>query len=287
MKLLAIINPNSGTKKSKEQILKALNVFSKNKYIVEVYLTQAQNDAFNYLKNNKTKYDVVCVFGGDGTMNEVVNALAEKKEKPAIGYFPSGTVNDFGSNFNLDEDWEVNAERICKGKYKEFDLGKIDNKYFDYVAAFGAMCDVPYTTKRKMKEAVGTLAYVLEGITKLPDIHPIDVKVKVNGKQYEYRALFGLVFSGGRVASTQLVSKNKSSVNDGNFNVMIVDYVGSVVPDIIAVLAEQKKHIHWFKSSEIEFEFSEKTVWTIDGEKADFNKKVKITNINKALKMLS
>ena len=31
----------------------------------------------------------------------------------------------------------------------------------------------------------------------------------------------------------------------------------SVVPDIIAVLAEQKKHIHWFKSSEIEFEFEE------------------------------
>ena len=291
MKMILIVNPSSGTRSSKEQLIKAMSVFSKYGHQTEIYITQCQNDAYYFLKNTKNKYDVVCVFGGDGTMNEVTSALIKKKDRPLIGYFPSGTMNDFGSNFDLDEDWEKTAERICRGKYKEFDVGKFgDHRYFNYVAAFGAMTSVSYTTKRDSKEKYGTLAYIFEGIGKLTEIKPIPVKIKVNGKEKEHRVLFCLVFSGGRVAGTELVSKKKSSINDGEFNVMVVDYVDTIVtgaPDLIRTLAEQSKYIHWYKSSEIEFEFENNIDWTIDGEKASVNKKVKIKNINKALRMLS
>ena len=290
MKMILIVNPSSGTKSSKQQLIKAISVFSKYGHQTEIYITQRQNDAYYFLKNTKNKYDVVCVFGGDGTMNEVTSALIRKKDRPLIGYFPSGTMNDFGSNFNLDEDWEKIVERICRGKYTEFDVGKFGERYFNYVAAFGALTDVSYTTKRDSKEKFGTMAYIFEGISKVTEIKPVPVKIKVNGKTKEYRVLFGFVFSGGRVAGTELVSKKKSSVNDGKFNVMIVDYVDTPVigaPDLLRTLAEQKKYIHWYKASEIEFEFENNIDWTIDGEKATVNKKVRITNLNKALRMLS
>lgn len=290
MKMIMIVNPKSGIKNSKSQLVDAISVFNKYGHSTEIYITQFQNDAYYFLKNSKVKYDVVCVFGGDGTINEVTNALIHKKERPLIGYFPSGTMNDFGTNFDLTGDWKDIAERICRGKYKEFDVGKFNDRYFNYVAAFGALTDVPYSTKRSSKETFGTLAYIFEGISKLTEIRPVNVKLKIDDKVKEHKALFGLVFSGGRVAGTELVSKKKSSVNDGEFNIMIVDYVDALVtgaPDLIRTLYEQKKHIHWYKASEVEFEFDNTIDWTIDGEQATVNKKVKITNINKALRMLS
>jgi len=289
MKVLTIINPNSGTWNSKLHIIDVLSVFSKHGYTVETYITQASGDAYNHLKNIKDKYDIVCAFGGDGTANEVINGLMSLEVKPLFAYFPSGTINDFGSNFNLDGNWKDIAERICEGNSKEFDLGKFEDRYFDYVAAFGAMCDVPYTTNRKTKEALGSIAYFLEGITKLPEIKPIKVKVSVNGKTEKITALFGLIFHGGRVAGMEWLPKDKSSVNDGEFNIMIVDYVELPIlqqPDIITTLAFQNKHIHWYKASEITLEFEEEVKWTIDGEKAQAQNKITIENIHSALKIL-
>lgn len=282
-----LINNHSGLSNSKQHLLDAMEVFCKNGYTITTYLTQGVNDACEYLKKDKTKYDVVCVFGGDGTLNEVTNGLMSKKEKPMIGYFPSGTMNDFGSNFKLDIGFEEIAENICKDKYTEFDVGDCNGKYFNYVAAFGALCDVPYTTNRKYKKAFGNLAYVFEGMSKLDTIKPIDIKYTVKGKTKEMRVLFGLVFSGGRVAGQQLVSKGSSKINDGAFNIMLVEYVEGLFdyPDYLAILIEQNKYVHKYKASEITIEFNEQVNWTLDGEEAKFGNKVTIKNINRALKI--
>lgn len=287
-KLLMIINNHSGLANSKHQLLDAMEVFCKNGYSITTYLTQDINDAYNYLKKDKTKYEIVCVFGGDGTLNEVTNGLMSKKEKPMIGYFPSGTTNDFGSNFNLNLDFRELAENICKDKYKEFDIGICnDSRYFNYVAAFGAFTDVPYTTNRQAKKRLGNFAYYLQGLTKLSEIKPIKVKYTVNGKSKTINAIFGIIFSGGRVAGQQIIPKSKSKINDGKFNILIVEYVESFlnIPDYIAILAQQNKYIHKFNSSEVTLEFESEVNWDLDGEEAKLGKVVTIKNINKALKI--
>ena len=287
-KLLMIINNQSGVKNSKSHLLDAMDVFCKNGYVITTYITQAKDDAYQYIKNNKVKYDVITVFGGDGTLNEVTNGLMKNSYKPAIGYFPSGTMNDFGSNFNMGSDFKEIAEKICLDSYTEFDVGKFNNKYFNYVAAFGAMCDVSYKTSRSAKEKFGSLAYIFEGIASLSEIKPINVKVTVDGKSKQMTLLFGFIFSGGRVAGQQLVAKNKSSVNDGAFNVLLVDYVPSLFDslDVFALLAQRSKHIHRYSAKNINLEFEDDDVnWTLDGEEAKPGKVVEISNINKALKI--
>lgn len=282
-----IINNHSGLKNSKSDLLDAMEVFCKNGYEITTYLTQGVNDAYNYLKKDKHKYDVVCAFGGDGTLNEVTNGLMSKKEKPMIGYFPSGTMNDFGSNFKLDKGFKDIAERICKDSYQEFDVGDCNGRYFNYVAAFGALCDVPYTTERKYKERFGNIAYVLEGISKLDEIEPIKVTYTIDGKIRTMDVLFGLVFSGGRVAGQQIVPKTRSKMNDGKFNILLVEYVEGLfdMPDYLAILTQPSKYVHRYKSSEISFEFEKNIKWDLDGEEGKPDKKVTIKNINKALKI--
>ena len=282
-----IINTHSGLKNSKHQLLDAMEVFCKYGYSITTYIPQGVNDAYKYLIKDNTKYDVVCAFGGDGTLNEVTNGLMSKKEKPMIGYFPSGTMNDFGSNFNLNIPFKKIAENICKDKYQEFDVGNCNGKYFNYVAAFGALCDVPYTTNRKSKERFGNLAYIFEGMSKLDEIKPIHIKYTIENKTREMNVLFGLVFSGGRVAGNQIVPKNRSKINDGEFNVMFVEYVESFfeIPDYLTILAKRNKYIHRYKTSKITIEFSEKVNWDLDGEEAKLKNIVNIENIHNALKI--
>lgn len=283
-----LINAKSGTKNSKAQLLDVLDIFSKNGFNITVYITQKHNDAREYLLNNRIKYDVVCVFGGDGTMNEVTDALMKKKHKPLLAYFPSGTMNDFGSNFDLGTDFVKIAQKVCKGKTRSFDVGKFNNQHFNYVAAFGAMCDVPFTTRRDAKEILGNLAYIVEGISKLPEIKKNRVTYTINGKTYKSDVLFGLIYSGNRVAGMELESKRKAAIDDGLFNVLIVDYVPTIfeAPDLISTIIQQDKYIHRFRTDHIVLEYSDKVIWTLDGEEAKAKNKVEICMCNKALKLI-
>lgn len=289
MKILMIINMKSGIKNSKNNLLDAIDVFCKNGYDVTTYVTQKRNDAYEYLMNNKVKYDIVCIFGGDGTMNEVSNALMHKRNKPLLGYFPSGTMNDFSSNFNLDSDFRKLAEKICQKRVHEFDVGQFNDRYFNYVAAFGAMCDVPFTTDRNAKESLGNIAYIIEGINKLSNIKKVNVEYVVNNKTYHGDVLFGLIYSGNRVAGMQLADKKTARIDDGMFNVLIVDYVPTVfeAPDILSTLINQDKYIHTFRTDKISLKFKSKTVFTLDGEEAKVKDHVEIKIHKKALKLLA
>lgn len=287
MKLLMIINAKSGVRNSKTHLIDAIDVFCKYGYTVTTYVTQKPNDAYEYLLKNEEKYDVVCAFGGDGTMNEVSNALMKKEYKPMLGYFPSGTMNDFGSNFNLGTDFKTIAERICTGKENPFDVGECNGTMFNYVAAFGAMCDVPYSTDRKQKEALGSIAYILNGISKIGEIKPIEMEYKTKQESKKINALFGLVYSGNRVSGLELDKKEESKVDDGLFTVLIVEYIPSLfdAPDLIQVALQQDKYIHKFKTNNIQLMFKNKTIWTLDGEKADLDTEVNITLHHNALNM--
>ena len=283
-----IINPKSGKAGSKNKILDACEIFSNADYLINIYFTKERNDAYNYIKSNGSKYDIVLVAGGDGTMSEVCNAMMSLKKKPQLSYFPSGTMNDFGTNFDLGNDYIEIANRIIKEKIKPFDICKFNNQYFNYVAGFGAFTDVSYKTKRQAKEALGSLAYILEGLGSISNLGGIKTKIKIGRKEEEIDVLFGIIFSGNRVAGNEFVNKH-ASINDGIVNVLLVEYTPNIFeyPNYLALISQSNnKYLHWYKGSELNLEFDHEVNWTLDGEEVNGPKKVKIEVINKALEML-
>lgn len=199
-KVLVLINPNSGKKNSKESVLDALNVFSANNYQMEIYLSQKPMDVTHYIEENGKRFDVVAVFGGDGTLNEATNGLMKLKHKPVISYFPTGTMNDFGTNFGLTNDMKQCANIACVGHIESFDVGKINSRYFNYVAGFGAFCNVSYETKQELKKQIGNMAYIIKALHEIPNLHPYHVKMNLDGKVFEKDLMFGLIINGNRVA---------------------------------------------------------------------------------------
>lgn len=289
-KVLVLINPNSGKKNSKESVLDALNVFSANNYQMEIYLSQKPMDVTRYIEENGERFDVVAVFGGDGTLNEATNGLMKLKHKPVISYFPTGTMNDFGTNFGLTNDMKQCANIACAGHIESFDVGKMNSRYFNYVAGFGAFCNVSYETKQELKKQIGNLAYIIKAIHEIPNLHPYHVKMNLDGKVFEKNLMFGLIINGNRVAGFEMVEQADNTFKDGLFDIILVEHtpnplelynypLGVLHPEL------NMKYVERYQAKSIIIESQEKLAWTLDGEEGEETLVASIENISQALQI--
>lgn len=289
-KVLVLINPNSGKKNSKESVLDALNVFSAKNYQMEIYLSQKPMDVTRYIEENGERFDVVAVFGGDGTLNEATNGLMKLKHKPVISYFPTGTMNDFGTNFGLTNDMKQCANIACAGHIESFDVGKINSRYFNYVAGFGAFCNVSYETKQELKKQIGNLAYIIKAIHEIPNLHPYHVKMNLDGKIFEKDLMFGLIINGNRVAGFEMVEQADNTFKDGLFDIILVEHtpnplelynypLGVLHPEL------NMKYVERYQAKSIIIESQEKLAWTLDGEEGEETLVARVENISQALQI--
>lgn len=289
-KVLVLINPNSGKKNSKESVLDALNVFSANNYQMEIYLSQKPMDVTHYIEENGKRFDMVAVFGGDGTLNEATNGLMKLKHKPVISYFPTGTMNDFGTNFGLTNDMKQCANIACAGHIESFDVGKINSRYFNYVAGFGAFCNVSYETKQELKKQIGNLAYIIKAIHEIPNLHPYHVKMNLDGKILEKDLMFGLIINGNRVAGFEMVEQADNTFKDGLFDIILVEHtpnplelynypLGVLHPEL------NMKYVERYQAKSIIIESQEKLAWTLDGEEGEETLVARVENISQALQI--
>ena len=289
-KVLVLINPNSGKKNSKESVLDALNVFSANNYQMEIYLSQKPMDVTRYIEENGERFDVVAVFGGDGTLNEATNGLMKLKHKPVISYFPTGTMNDFGTNFGLTNDMKQCATVACAGNIESFDVGKMNSRYFNYVAGFGAFCNVSYETKQELKKQIGNLAYIIKALHEIPNLHPYHVKMNLDGKVFEKDLMFGLIINGNRVAGFEMVEQADNTFKDGLFDIILVEHtpnplelynypLGVLHPEL------NMKYVERHQAKSIIIESQEKLAWTLDGEEGEETLVARVENISQALQI--
>ncbi|MBV4132006.1 diacylglycerol/lipid kinase family protein [Holdemanella biformis] len=289
-KVLVLINPNSGKKNSKESVLEALNVFSANNYQMEIYLSQKPMDVTHYIEENGKRFDVVAVFGGDGTLNEATNGLMKLKHKPVISYFPTGTMNDFGTNFGLTNDMKQCANIACVGHIESFDVGKINSRYFNYVAGFGAFCNVSYETKQELKKQIGNMAYIIKALHEIPNLHPYHVKMNLDGKVFEKDLMFGLIINGNRVAGFEMVEQADNTFKDGLFDIILVEHTPNLLELYnypLGVLHPElnMKYVERYQAKSIIIESQEKLAWTLDGEEGEETLVARVENISQALQI--
>lgn len=289
-KVLVLINPNSGKKNSKESVLDALNVFSANNYQMEIYLSQKPMDVTHYIEENGKRFDMVAVFGGDGTLNEATNGLMKLNHKPVISYFPTGTMNDFGTNFGLTNDMRQCANIACVGHIESFDVGKMNSRYFNYVAGFGAFCNVSYETKQELKKQIGNLAYIIKAIHEIPNLHPYHVKMNLDGKVFEKDLMFGLIINGNRVAGFEMVEQADNTFKDGLFDIILVEHTPNLLELYnypLGVLHPElnMKYVERYQAKSIIIESQEKLAWTLDGEEGEETLVARVENISQALQI--
>ena len=192
-KLLFIVNPKAGKTKSNAPLFDAVAAFSRAGYLVRVFLTEAGGEARTYAAKWGPQYDVVVCAGGDGTLNETISGLMELEHRPLLGYLPNGSTNDFAVSLHLSSDPRHAAQAIASGQPHALDIGRHNDRYFAYVASFGAFTRSSYSASQAAKNALGHFAYILEGLGDLDSLRPYNCRIEADGETFEGDFIFGAV----------------------------------------------------------------------------------------------
>ncbi|MEA5026686.1 Diacylglycerol kinase [bioreactor metagenome] len=292
MKVLFVFNPLSGVVQIRNQLLNIINCFSKAGYDLTVYATQAQNDAFRLISQKAAEYELIVCSGGDGTLNEVVNGLLVSQAHVLLGYIPSGSTNDYAASLKLPKNMFKAAELITEGRPAVYDMGLFNERYFVYVAAFGAFTSVSYNTPQETKNLIGHLAYVFEGIKSVGSIKEYMMEVITEGATYYEPFIYGMVTNSLSVGGLYNMSRSNVELDDGLFEVMLIKSpktafdLTSITSYLLGIDASSP-FVEVFKTRSIRFITDEAIPWTIDGEYGGTLKTAEITVLNKAVQIIS
>lgn len=199
---LLFVNPLSGKGKSKKCLLDIIRVFTEAGYSVRVYPTTPAREAnIRFVQKNAKYNSLIVAIGGDGTLNELINGVMLSRIGAKIGFIPLGSTNDVAASLGLPQDPVQAARSIVAGKLIPYDVGQFNGEYFGYIAGTGAFTEVSYATSRSLKNALGHLAYVLEGVKNISAIQPLWLKIQTPERTFArpVSAVHGVQFDvGGR-----------------------------------------------------------------------------------------
>ena len=292
-KMLFIYNPNSGQGFLKPKLSDVLDIFVKGGYDVTAYPTQKYHDAIAKMRSCEEKYDLVVCSGGDGTLDEVVTGMMERlaEEQVPIGYIPAGTTNDFARSLHISRDILEAADTAVNGSVFPCDVGRFNNDYFVYIAAFGLFTDVSYETKQSMKNILGHLAYVLEGTKRIFNIPSYKIRVTHDGEMIEDEFIFGMVTNSRSVGGFQGIIGKNVIFDDGEFEVTLIKTPKNAIElsELLGALGLRqinKERMYSFRSGNVRFESLEEIPWTLDGEFGGVHDEVVIRNEKQALQIM-
>ncbi len=307
-KILLLINASSGTGTVRNQTYDIIENLAVRNCAVTVFpiLPKKGIVAEDIIRRCGQDFDVIMCCGGDGTLNHVVQGMMDcGLDHIPVGYLPAGSTNDFAKNVGL----PLSVERVCNAiagdKAFAYDIGRFNDRYFNYVAAFGAFTKISYSTDQAVKNVLGHAAYILQGITTLPESIMTRYRLRIQydklehsgntdpGKQLleEDNYLFGAVCNGSTVGGFTSPLIQDSSLNDGVFEVFLISAPENIgeMGDIIASLASgstDNRYVHLFRTAHLEIRSVSPIPWTLDGEFGGSHRKVVIDNCGRAIRML-
>ena len=220
--VLLIYNPCAGKGKIRGKLVDVIEILAEGGYEVTVRPTKGPGDAAEVVREKGKRYDLVVCSGGDGTLDEVVTGVMECAENIPIGYIPAGSTNDFAASLGLPKNMVEAAHIAVDGKKFSCDVGSFNQDIFVYVAAFGIFTEVSYETPQSYKNTLGHVAYILEGMKRLPSLRTYYLKVDCNGKEIEDEFLFGMITNSTSVGGFKKLTGKYVELNDGLFEVMLI-----------------------------------------------------------------
>lgn len=290
-KLLFIFNSHSGKGKIKNNLVEIIDIFVKAGYETTVYTTQSQGDAVNKAYEEAANYDRIVCSGGDGTLDEVVTGVMKSGIKVPVGYIPAGSTNDFGNSLGIDKDMIHAADIAANGYRFPCDIGKFNDDYFVYVAAFGIFTEVSYATDQGLKNMLGHTAYILEGAKQLWDIPSYRMQVEYDGNVLYDEFIYGMITNSMSVGGFKGIIPGNISLNDGKFEVTLIRMPKNPIElnDILAFLTGMSKDstmVYSFQTDHIKLTSNEVVPWTLDGEFGGDHQVVRLNDCKQALDII-
>ena len=290
-KMLFIMNPVAGQKKANKFLSDILLLFSQAGYEIITYMTSGSGSATQAVKAWGCEVDLIVCCGGDGTMNETVTGLLSAGLHTPIGYIPAGTTNDFASSLHLSGNIMQAARDILEGEPVSYDIGRFGDRYFSYVASFGAFTKASYLMPQNIKNALGHAAYVLGGISEISQIHTEHIRMEIDGQPVEDDFLFGAICNSTSIGGILTLDPKQVDMGDGLLEVLLVRSARNVEEIAECIRAVQSQV---YNCAMITFRSAKKVTvyanpdmpWTLDGEREKGHETIEVENLHHAIRLM-
>ena len=292
-KIYFIYNPHSGKEQIGSKLNEIIRILAEKDNELTVVPTIGYLDAMERIMNLKDDYDLVVCSGGDGTLDEVVTGMMKrpKEKRIPIGYIPAGTTNDFAKSLEIPRNMPEAAKNAMFGKAFPCDIGSFNEDSFVYIASFGIFTEVSYSTKQEVKNVLGHMAYVLEGMKSLYNIKSYKMKVTGDEMEFEGDFLFGMITNSKSVAGFKGLVKGDVQFDDGVYEVTFIKRPKNPleIQEILAALLIEEidsNYMYSFRTKSLKIESDQMVPWTLDGEFGGEHQEVFITNNQRAIEII-
>ena len=290
-KMLFIMNPYSGMRRAARYVTDIISMYNRAGYEVITHMTGGRGDAVEVVKNTAPRVDLVVCCGGDGTFNETVTGLLLSGADVPIGYIPAGSTNDFATSMRLSTNIMQAARDVLEGEPVRYDIGKFGDRYFSYVASFGAFTRASYATPQSIKNALGHTAYVLEGINELSQIRKEHLRFEIDGQVIEDDFIFGAISNATSVGGILTLDPQQVDMADGKLEILLVRMPVDIIELSECILAVQSQKYNCamitFRSAEKIRVYADPLMpWTLDGEREDGHSCVDVENVHHAIRLM-
>ena len=290
-KMLFVMNPCSGMRRAVKYLADIIALYNRAGYEVITLMTGFQGDATEVTARKAAEVDLVVCCGGDGTLNEVISGLLQSGAQTPVGYIPAGSTNDFASSLKLSTNIMQAARDVLESEPVPYDVGRFGERYFAYVASFGAFTRSSYITPQNVKNALGHTAYLLESINELSQIRKEHVRLEIDGQIVEDDFLFGAISNSTSVGGILTLDPKIVDMGDGKFEILLVRAPSDLleIPECIKAVQTQKYEcsmITFRSGSRVKIYADPNMIWTLDGEKENGHACVEVENLHRAIRVM-
>lgn len=270
-KIMVIINPTSGGEMALDYKVKLENKARDYFEHVEIKITEKAQDATNFAEEaSRERYDAVLVFGGDGTVNEVISGIAEKDYIPKLAIIPGGTGNLITKLLEINQDIDGAIDELDFNSTNKIDIGKSNGHYFGYIFSIGSLPEAIHNVGIEDKTKFGMLAYAINTMKSVVTDQAFNITVETENGNYIGPASHVLVLLTNYFADKKIFEEDK----DGYANILILKDASiltklSVIPDLLKGDVVENENIEYLKASHIKISSDSELETDVDGDKSD------------------
>jgi YegS/Rv2252/BmrU family lipid kinase len=289
--MLFVMNPYAGMRRANRYLADLLTIFSQADYEIIARMTCGTGDASRIVREKCAGVDLVVCAGGDGTFNETVSGILEAGCDVPVGYIPCGSTNDFANSLKLSTNVLQAARDIVEGTAVSYDVGKFGDRYFSYVASFGAFTKASYSTPQNIKNALGHTAYILEGIQELSQLKPSHVRIQLEDAVIEDDFLFGAISNSTSLGGILTLDPKQVDMGDGVFELLLIRAPKDLLELNECVWAVQKQKYNcammtFVSTRELTIYPDASMDWTLDGERCGGAQCIHVENLHHAIRLM-
>lgn len=245
MRAKLILNPQAGPWDVRRELPAVLKHLEGQGWRTTIHQTERAGEATELAMQAKEQdLDAVFVVGGDGTINEVINGLAEGSV--ALGVLPGGTANIWAKELGLPTRSPLHwmplvdaVKALVPGTIRRIDLGRANGRYFLQWTGIGLDAEVTYAMEPRTRgqRRLGALAYIVSGIVTAANMVGTRTRLWIDD-DYVYRRSILIVISNSQLYGGVVRIATDARLDDGLLDVDVFSGTGpaSVVRTVAGVL---------------------------------------------------